>query len=51
MSSVELRVESALMPDWNRRGADEINRIDWQPIADLGKLSEPASRAPHTKEA
>jgi len=51
MSNAEVRVESALMPDWNRRGTDEIDRVDWQPFVELGKAREPAPRAAQPDQA
>jgi hypothetical protein len=51
MSGGEASVESDLMPDWHRRKVDEIDRIDWQPIAELGQTRDPAPRAAQTEEA
>jgi hypothetical protein len=37
MSGGEASAESELMPDWHRSAADEIDRIDWQPLVELGQ--------------
>ena len=50
MSDVDERVESELMPDWNRQAADEIDRIDWQAIADPGKDGELTPHAALSQE-
>lgn len=41
MSSAEERIESELMPDWHRRKAVELDRIDWTPIAEIGQSRDP----------
>jgi hypothetical protein len=50
MSSSEVRFETAVMPDWNRHEADQIDYADWRQIVELGKLSELTPRARHTEE-
>jgi hypothetical protein len=50
MSAGDASVESDLMPDWHRRKANDIDRIDWQPIAELGQTRDPTPRAAHTEE-
>jgi hypothetical protein len=45
MSGGEASVESELMPEWTRRKADEIDRIDWQQLVELDKAHDPAPRA------
>lgn len=40
MSTSERDIESEVMPDWAGWEMDELDRIDWQPIAELGKARE-----------
>jgi hypothetical protein len=37
--------ENERMPDWHQSAADELDRIDWQAIAELDKAREVAPRA------
>jgi hypothetical protein len=45
MSISERDIESGSVPDWTRWGTDESDRIDWQPIVELGKVRQLAPRA------
>ena len=42
--------ENEHMPDWHQSAADEIDRIDWQAIAELDKAREVAPRAALAEE-
>jgi hypothetical protein len=51
VSLAELRIESASMPDWTAWEMDDIAYIDWQPIVEVGKAREFASRAASAEDA
>jgi hypothetical protein len=42
---LKVRLQSECMPDWHQSAADEIDRIDWQAIAELEQAREPTQRA------
>ena len=51
MSSVEVRADSELMPDWNLYESVKIDRVDWDQIVELCKPRESTPRAAHVEEA